>query len=127
MRDTGSRLAILPPHLARLFGGCTFIVPQGLIGPRSAVAISAHATRLLAAGILLACWQAGGSRCVRLATGRLWPEQIPAEQVDGAVWPIDHPDAGELLVATVLGGARYLGWAAAVSTATRELGAEGRA
>ena len=127
MHDTGSRLAVLPPCLARLFGasGCcsVMLVAPGLIGPLPATALDKHAVRRLAAGLLLATWAGRGVRSVRLEAGRLWPELLAPEHVVG--WAVEAPEAQQLLVATTALGERYQGWVRAMRIARREMAEEG--
>lgn len=127
MTDTGSRLAIVPAHLARLFGECdghdAMIVVDIPLGGPSDAAIRAHAARCLAAGVLLGLWGTRGVRSLRLDGGRLWPELLAPEHVDGAVWAVGDPAAAEVLVATVALGARYRGWRRALVIAEREMAA----
>jgi hypothetical protein len=73
---------------------------------------------LLAASYLLARWQVLGSRTVRLADGRIEPEPTS----EPGAWPIDTPEAAQVLTATVLAGQAYAGWTRALRTAQRALG-----
>lgn len=124
MNDTGSRFTLLPPLLAQICG-CNVLVPNELLGPPRPEVLERHAVLVLAAGILLARWELDGVRSVRLERGRLWPEQLPPAHVDG--WPVAHPDAQRVLVATVALGERYRGWDRAVAAAESSWANEGRA
>lgn len=86
-----------------------------------------HEARLLAARRLLAIWQRGRIRSVRLDSAategpRVWPEALAPEYVRGAVWPVGHPDVPALLVATIAAGTRYGRWLRLLRDAERELG-----
>lgn len=79
---------------------------------------------VLAARLLLGRWAILGSRSVRLAKGRLWPEQLTSAQQPAlsAPWPIDCEEAVQVLVASVLMGEHYRGWTACFERAEREVG-----
>ncbi len=83
-----------------------------------------YRAHLLAAGYLLRHWQAKGARSVRLerVDGE---DRIEPDVVHGAAgWAPDAEEAAAALVATVLLGARYLGWTEAVQAAAAEMGGE---
>lgn len=129
MNDTGSRLALLPPCLSGdlrdtfvVVGSrcCDWLVHPSLLGSPPAAALDEHAVRRLAAGLLLASWAQRGVRSVRLEAGRLWPEMLAPAHVVG--WPVEAPEAQQLLVATAALGVRYAGWARALRVAEREIG-----
>lgn len=76
--------------------------------------IALHAERLLAARFLLAAW-ARSAAFVTSVKGRLEPHAVPPDGVPS--WPIQGPDAEEMLVASVAMGHEYAGWEAALRRA----------
>lgn len=72
--------------------------------------------QLRAAAYLLAAWAHLGSRAVRLAGGRVWPEPV----MEPGWWAIDDERAAAVLVATVGAGERYPRWREAVRLAERD-------
>lgn len=81
-----------------------------------------YGVRLLAAGLLLAMWEMKGARSarlVRLSTGI--PRLRPDRSVEVPGWPVDASEAAEVMVATVMLGARYPGWQRALRVAESEV------
>jgi hypothetical protein len=124
--DIGPRVSLIPPDLARLFGGCGrrsllfFVAPDPR--PPSPAGDLLYRAALLAGRHLLARWAVLGSRSVRVEDGRVRDEQIPAHVVDGWAVPIDSDAAVHVLVATVFAGQRYRGWEKLLEHAKREVG-----
>jgi hypothetical protein len=84
-----------------------------------------YRAHLLAAGYLLRHWQAKGARSVRLERNDDGEDRVEPDVVNGAAgWAPDAAEAAAMLVATVLLGARYLGWTEAVQAAAAEMGGE---
>lgn len=84
-----------------------------------------YRAHLLAAGYLLRHWQAKGARSVRLERNDDGVNRVEPDVVHGAAgWAPDAEEAAAALVATVLLGARYLGWTEAVQAAAAEMGGE---
>jgi hypothetical protein len=124
--DIGPCLSILPPAIARLFGGCgrcsllVFAVPNPR--PPSQAGELLYRAALLAGRHLLARWAVLGSRSVCVEGGRVRAEQIAAHAVEGWAVPIDSDAAVHVLVATVFASQRYRGWEKLLERAKREMG-----
>ena len=83
-----------------------------------------YRAQILAARHLLRHWQAKGVRGVRLervdGVARVEPDVVTS----AAGWPLSASEVPAMLVATVLLGARYLGWREALQAAAAEIGEE---
>lgn len=97
------------------------IAPPGMCGPIDDATIQAHRMFLLAAAYMLAAWYAQGARSVQLRDGRVEPCNLPP---DVGSWAVNDLRATEAIVATILLGARYVGWERAVARVERDAAME---